>query len=511
MTDSAGADPSSEQARDPMARAHEPVARAHDPVARAHDPVARAQNPTARPRDPTARVSARRRWARAGTGGSRARVAALNRSRPAPRQPSPRTPRGLRRFLTLPAFWLLAALLLVGLVRIAQVLRAAFAAYPVATAAAVGIFALYAVPFVLLVRGIDFLDREPPVLLATAFAWGGLVATTISITGSAAAQNLVAKWISPDFAASWGAAVAGATVEETAKVLGVVMLALVARAWFTSVIDGFVYGALIGLGFQVVENIVFSMDAVAMNGQGDKVQPVLVTLLLRGFLGGLWSHTLFTALTGAGVAYLVVRTDLRPAVRYATAAGCFLAGWAAHFVWNSPLLADGLGFGALGVLIGLLVKGVPALLVAVALIRAAERREATYFAGVLAGLGDPRVATPREIVALTSPSRRVGARRSARIRLGAGGARAVRRLQRAQARLAVALSRDRRSEAARRWREVLLRRHELLALGVSEAVAPMPRRRHFALGNTGAFVAEIIVLGIAAIGITLVIGALRGG
>ena len=82
-----------------------------------------------------------------------------------------------------------------------------------------------------------------------------------------------------------------------------VMIALLAGSQINSVLDGFVYGALAGLGFQVVENIVFALNAVDLAGAGDRGGPVVATFLLRGFLGGLWSHTLFTALAGAGVAY----------------------------------------------------------------------------------------------------------------------------------------------------------------------------------------------------------------
>ena len=53
-------------------------------------------------------------------------------------------------------------------------------------------------------------------LLVVAFAWGALVATTVSIPGSAALENLVAKLGSPHLAADWGAALTGPTVEEIA-------------------------------------------------------------------------------------------------------------------------------------------------------------------------------------------------------------------------------------------------------------------------------------------------------
>ena len=144
-------------------------------------------------------------------------------------------------------------------------------AYPLATLTAVVLFALLAVPFWFFVSELDFLEREPPALLALAFAWGGLVATAVSIPGSAALDNLIAKLGSPHLAADWGAALAGPTVEEIAKTLGVVAIVLIARAQVNSVLDGVVYGAMVGLGFQIVEDIVYALGAVALAGRGDHV------------------------------------------------------------------------------------------------------------------------------------------------------------------------------------------------------------------------------------------------
>ncbi len=414
-----------------------------------------------------------------------------------------------RSYLKRPAFWMLLVLLAVGGWRVGEILRRSIESYPVGTAVSVVLFALYAIPFVLLLRMIDYLEREPLPLQATAFAWGGLVATSAAISGSTALQNILAKLASPGFATRWGPAVAGAGVEEILKVLGVVAIALVARAQVNGVVDGFVYGALIGLGFQVVENVVFAVNAVALDGGTDQVGPVVVTFLLRGFLGGLWSHTLFSALAGAGVAYALVRRDKSPGIRFAVAAALFGAAWGFHFLWNSPLLEGGFGHSTAGLMAALLIKGIPALIVGVTLIVAAERRESSYYAAMLAGLADPRVATPEEITALVSLRQRIRARRRARLRLGRGGARAVRRLQRAQARLAVALSRDPGAEVSRRQREVLVRRHQLLALGIAAAGTPV--RRSAALAAAAVVVAETLVVALLVLGIGLAIRALGGG
>ena len=282
---------------------------------------------------------------------------------------------------------------MLGAVRVAGFVGESFADYPVATATALGLFTLYAVPFLIFVAALDYLEREPPLLMATAFLWGGLVATSISIRGTGALYNLLAKLVSPAFAATWGPALAGPTVEEVAKVLGVVAIVLIARAQVNSVLDGVVYGALVGLGFQVVENVAYAVNAVAMAGRGDQVGPVMATFLLRGFLAGLWSHTLFTALAGAGIGYLVVRTDRSALERVGVAAAAFAGAWACHLLWNSPLLGDGFGAGGLGLFAGLLVKGLPPLLMILLLVRAVRHHEADYYTAQLAALGDSRVAT----------------------------------------------------------------------------------------------------------------------
>ncbi|MEJ3743015.1 PrsW family intramembrane metalloprotease [Actinomycetes bacterium KLBMP 9797] len=380
-----------------------------------------------------------------------------------------------RKSLLLPAFWLVAVLLAVGGAQLLWVVRDAFTDYPRATTLAIVLFAVYAVPFWLFVGALDYLEREPPLLLATAFAWGGLVATMAALPGNTALQNLLAKEYSPGFATAWGPAIAGATVEEAVRALGVVAIVLIAQAQINSILDGVIYGALVGLGFQVVEDVVYAVNAVAIAGRGDEMGPVFATFFVRGFLAGLWSHTLFGALAGFGIGYLIVRMD-RPLRRRIGIGALALAGsWLCHFVWNSPLLTvevDGDGYALIAVL---LAKGIPPLLMILLLVRSARHREADYYTQLLADLHDPDVATPRELRVLSMGHLRTNARRYAYGRAGLAGRQAVRRLQRAQARLAVELSRA-DATAAARWRtEVLHQRSRLRALGHPEALAPDER------------------------------------
>ncbi|WP_213456221.1 PrsW family intramembrane metalloprotease [Rhizomonospora bruguierae] len=410
-------------------------------------------------------------------------------------RPAPAT--GRRVPVHLPAFWLLLVLLAAGAAKVTLLLHGLFARYPAATVTAVALFALYAVPFWLFVTALDYLEREPPLLLAAAFAWGALVATAAAIPGATAAHNLVAKLTSPRYAAAWGSAVVGPTVEEVLKALGIVVIVLVARAQVNSVLDGVVYGALVGLGFQVVENIVYAVNAVALAGNGDRVGPVVATFFLRGFLAGLWSHALFGALAGAGIGYAVISARRRRSTRIAVAALALCGAWLCHFVWNSPVLVDGVGWGPYGVLLVLLLKGVPPLVGILLLVRVAREREADYYAAHLAELDDPEISTEGERRALSVGKLRSDARQYAYTSAGLRAGHAVRRLQRAQARLAVELSRAHdcadagcadaactegaqgcRSPWVDRWRaEVLDQRARLRVLGHPEAVPPQPRPR----------------------------------
>jgi RsiW-degrading membrane proteinase PrsW (M82 family) len=373
--------------------------------------------------------------------------------------------RGLVIDPRLPAFWLVTGLLGFGAWRIGEMIHRAISIYPLPALAALVLFALYAVPFVLVVRSLDYLEEEPPLLLAVAFAWGGLVATSFAIPANAAVRNIVANLTSPSFADAWGPAISAPPVEETLKLLGVIAIVLLARQQINSTLDGFVYGALVGLGFQVVENFVYAVNAVAQAdnaGHSDWASPLVGTFLARGFLGGLWSHTMFTALAGAGVGYAMTHVGRPWTRRIGIVLLAYAGAWAFHFVWDSPLLLEGFGFGLGGVLAVVVVKGLPGLVVVLLLARAALHHEAAFYAELLLRISDHSLITEDEVAVLVKGRNRLAARRYARSRGGHRAAAAMRRLQRAQARYAVELSRHvhARAEALGRRRAAALKKRE---------------------------------------------------
>jgi hypothetical protein len=169
--------------------------------------------------------------------------------------------------------------------------------------------------------------------------------------------------------------------------------------------------------------------------------------------------------------------------------------WASHVLWNSPLF-DSLGNGGLALLLVLLVKGLPPLAGIVWLVRRAHDREAAYYVGHLARLSDPELITAGELPVLAAGSRRAAARWNA----GRRGYATVRRLQRAQARLAVEMSRA-TCEASDgsmdlRTADVREQRKALAALGLREATAP-PRSWRQTASTVATTVVAIAVLWVA--------------
>jgi protease PrsW len=348
------------------------------------------------------------------------------------------------RFLQprLPAFWLYMVVVgLTGIVAIGE--QNLFREMsPGGWALSWALVILYATPVAALVYLLDLYEREPIPLLVAAFVWGAVAATTLSAIGNAGWGVVVARIGGAEFASRWTAALTAPFVEEILKGIGVVLIVLIARDEVDDVMDGFVYGALCGLGFAVVEDVFYFIAVF-----GGDVGGVLQGFFVRVIASGLYSHVLYTGLVGMAVGILTTRRDvrsrrerLRPA---ALLAGAAVVG---HFLWNSPLLEFFPAHPWKGVewfLIPLAtaVKGLPLLFFVVLAVRLAHARERRWLRSALATEVGEEAVTPEELAILESPRWRSRARRELRRRAGERAANVLRRLQREQVNLAMIRSR----------------------------------------------------------------------
>jgi RsiW-degrading membrane proteinase PrsW (M82 family) len=347
-----------------------------------------------------------------------------------------------------PAFWLFLALLGIGGYLFVDE-QSTFSQLPTALTLSWGLVLLYAVPVVLIVYGLDLFEREPKLMLAAALVWGGVIAVSLAGYANDAWLSVLGKVAPADFTADWGAAVVAPVTEEILKLTGVIILFLIVPTEFDGVMDGFVYGAMIGIGFTVVEDVSYFINATAAFGGADQTGPVIDTFLIRVVAGGLYSHVLFAGLTGMGFAYFVTRRQEAFSRRLLVFGALVVAGAGAHFVWDSPWMMS-----VLDVAPGVdkpstfqwveygLIKGLPFLLLLILMVLFATRSEEKNFRAIVAGEPDPEVITEPEIAYLGSLwSRRKARSAAGRIR-GPQGSRLTGRLQAAQVEYAMIRSRS---------------------------------------------------------------------
>jgi RsiW-degrading membrane proteinase PrsW (M82 family) len=155
-----------------------------------------------------------------------------------------------------------------------------------------------AVLYSLVVWWLDRYEKEPWGLLAATFVWGAIPAILVSLVaefalglpftgvfGDAASELIQGSVIAP-------------VVEEVAKGLVILALFLVFRREIDGVLDGIVYGALVGFGFAMTENGLYFLGALAEGGTVAWLTVVFVRTLVFGL-----NHGLFSGIVGMGFGY----------------------------------------------------------------------------------------------------------------------------------------------------------------------------------------------------------------
>ena len=301
---------------------------------------------------------------------------------------------------------------------------------------------LYALPVFLVVYFLDLYEREPLSLVIGAFLWGAVAATTLAVLANIGWGAVIAQSLDPEVAARWVPALTAPWTEEILKAAGVVLIYLIARSEVDDIMDGFVYGAMVGLGFAVVENVFYFIAVF-----GGEPEGVLAGFFFRVIASGLYGHVLYTGLAGIGIAYFTTRRgEASFGRRLGVAAGLFGLAMLAHFLWNSPLVdffpeppVEGVEF--VQVLFATAVKGVPLLAFVVVLIGLARRREHRWLQAALAAEVGEDGIREEEMAVLDSPRERRRARKDIRRRVGPEGADLLKRLHRQQINLAMVATR----------------------------------------------------------------------
>jgi RsiW-degrading membrane proteinase PrsW (M82 family) len=160
-----------------------------------------------------------------------------------------------------------------------------------------------AVLYSLVVWWLDRYEKEPWGLLAATFFWGAMPAIFLSLTaefvlgvpfsgllGETAAELIQGSLVAP-------------VVEELVKGIAILLVFLIFRSEFDGLLDGIVYGALVGFGFAMTENGLYFLGALL---EGDAATWLMV-VFVRTLVFGL-NHGLFSAIVGMGFGYAAVAT-----------------------------------------------------------------------------------------------------------------------------------------------------------------------------------------------------------
>lgn len=138
---------------------------------------------------------------------------------------------------------------------------------------------------------IDRFEKEPVWLLLLVFVWGAVPSIVAALIFSTILQIPIGVMAGPVAVDFLGAVLIAPLVEESAKAGALFIVFLILRSEFDDVLDGIIYGAVVGIGFAFVEDILYLFGAGPDMG-------VLFGLRVLVFA---MNHAFFTALTGIGL------------------------------------------------------------------------------------------------------------------------------------------------------------------------------------------------------------------
>jgi protease PrsW len=203
------------------------------------------------------------------------------------------------------------------------------------------------VPMFLFAAFVNWLDRyekEPKILLGVIFVWGAVVAAGAAfLINTVLGLGLYVFTGSEGFSSFATGSLIAPVVEEILKGFAVLLVFLVFRREFDSILDGIVYAAIAAMGFAATENVhyIYSYGFQESGWEG------LATLaFIRIILVG-WQHPFYTAFFGIGLA--MARLNRSLAIKIVAPLLGLIIGIIAHSIHNtmSPIFTSIAGFGGM--------------------------------------------------------------------------------------------------------------------------------------------------------------------
>ena len=160
---------------------------------------------------------------------------------------------------------------------------------------------------------LDRLEPEPRAMRWNAFLWGGGISVLVA--------SVANEFTDASFGTTAALVISAPVAEEIMKSLGI--LGAAKRNQIDSPLDGVVYAGYVGLGFAMVENIIYFSQAIADDDLG-------LVFVMRGLFSP-FAHPFFTLWVGLAIGTAVKKGRSR---RFAAMRGLLLA-MALHSSWNA--------------------------------------------------------------------------------------------------------------------------------------------------------------------------------
>jgi RsiW-degrading membrane proteinase PrsW (M82 family) len=181
--------------------------------------------------------------------------------------------------------------------------------------------------YTFLVLQLDRYEHEPWQVLLAAFLWGALVATFVAAILNDVIGAIVTQVVGESLGQLLTTDAVAPVVEESAKGLALLLLYWLVRHELDNVLDGIVYGSLVGIGFAMTENVLYFGRTL----QSDGLVGLGMLFYLRVILGG-FGHALYTGTTGAGLGF--ARETPHKWLIPIVVPGAYILGVLQHASWN---------------------------------------------------------------------------------------------------------------------------------------------------------------------------------
>lgn len=229
---------------------------------------------------------------------------------------------------------------------------------------------------------LDRYEHEPLKLLFVTFCWGAVPALILAALVEVGVGSLIGLGEGLD------ATLLAPLIEEPLKALALLGVFFFVRREFHGVLDGIIYGAMVGFGFAMTENIAYFLDSGT---------DLAVIWVLRAILFG-FNHAFFTSIVGIGLG--LVRYDRRRWLGYVVFPASLAFAILLHAIHNASVQA-----GVAGLCLSWIINSGGVLTVLVVAILA-QRRERYWIETQLTSEVGTAVIAPADLQAVSTPALR---------------------------------------------------------------------------------------------------------